>query len=90
MKTVMGFGLAVSAIVLYNFRRRLRAVQSVVGDAYTATNQGRFDYGDMARLAIADLTLRVEHANRSGDAITTPARFRGDRPGPAHAQSPRP
>jgi hypothetical protein len=79
MKIILGLGLAVSAIVLYDFGRRIRAVQSVVGDAYTATNAGRFDYGDMARLAIADLTLRVEHANRSGDAIATPAWFRGDR-----------
>ena len=79
MKIIMSLGLAASAIVLYHFGRRSRAVQSVVIDAYAATNDGRFDYGDMARLAIADLTLRVEHANRSGDAIATPAWFRGDR-----------
>ena len=79
MKIILGLGLAVSAIVLYDFGRRIRAVQSVVGEAYTATNEGRFDYGDMARLAIADLTLRVEHANRCGDAIATPSWFRGDR-----------
>ena len=81
MKIIMGFGLglAASVIVLYDFGRRIRAVQSVVGDAYAATNEGRFDYGDMARLVIVDLTLRVEHANRSGDAIATPGWFRGDR-----------
>jgi hypothetical protein len=78
MKIIMCLGLAASAIVLYESRRRIRAVQRVVGDAYAATNEGRFDYGDMARLAIADLTLRVEHANRSGDVIATPAWFRGD------------
>jgi len=79
MKIIMGLGLVASAVVLYEFGRRIRAVQHVVGDAYAATNEGRFDYGDMARLAIADLTLRVEHANRSGDAIATPSWFRGSR-----------